>query len=89
MGSIDASTGEPVPIDKEYTEVIQSNVEVDKKFIEEDGLPTKIIYYCQDCKKQVTPQRIGKKFRFSCSECKGKKVSFGSEKSVSNFYQKK
>jgi len=48
---------------------------------------TKIIYYCKDCKKATNPVRVGKKFRFKCSECKGKDVPFGTEKSVMTFYK--
>lgn len=87
MGSIEPNTGEPIPTDKAYTEIIKSEVEVDKKFIDEDGLPTKIAYFCLNCKKQVQPKRINRKFKFSCSECKGKSVSFGSETAIQNYYK--
>ena len=79
--------GEPGPTDKDYVDIIQSDVEIDKKYIEETGIPTKIIYYCQDCKKIIKPKRIGKKFQFSCTECKGKNVAFGSETSIANYYK--
>lgn len=87
MASYEQSAGEPVPIDKDYTDVIRSDVEIDKKYAEDPGVPTKIVYFCQDCKKEVTPKRIGKKFKFSCTECKNKQVSFGTEKSIDNYYK--
>ena len=87
MPSTDEQAGEPTPTDKEYIDIIKSNVEIDKKFIEETGHPAKIIYFCQDCKKLIKPKRIGKKFQFSCADCKGANVSFGSEKSIANYYK--
>jgi hypothetical protein len=35
----------------------------------------------------VTPKRIGKKFKFSCSVCNGENVAFGSEQSIRNYYK--
>ena len=87
MSSTDEKVGEPKPINKDYTEIIRSDVEVDKKYTEETGLPAKIVYFCRDCKKVVKPKRIGKKFEFSCTECKGNNVSFGSEQSVQSYYK--
>lgn len=88
MSSItDRTVGEPQPIDKDYVDVIRSDVEIDKKFIDEPGIPTKIVYFCTDCKRQIKPKRVGKKFKFTCSECNGKSVSFGSEKSIESYYK--
>ncbi len=87
MASTDPSTGEPQAINKDYLEIIKSEVEINKKFINEEGIPTKINYYCRDCKKEIQPKKVNKKFKFSCSECKGKNVSFGSEKSIGNYYK--
>ena len=87
MASTDEQTGEPTPIDKEYVDIIRSDVDVDKKYLKNTGVPAKIIYFCRDCEKQVKPKRIGKKFQFSCDECKGKNVSFGSEQSIFNYYK--
>ena len=89
MASTDPTAGEPIKIDKEYVDIIKSNVEIDKKYLEDTGLPSKIIYFCRDCKKMTKPKRVGKKFQFSCTECKGKNVSFGSEKSIDNYYKLK
>ena len=88
MASTDPSVGEPVPTDKEYTEIIQSNVEgIDRKYLDDPGTPTKIVYFCQECKKQVKPKRIANKFKFNCTECKDIQVSFGSEKSIESYYK--
>ena len=88
MASTDEKIGEPIPTDKDYVDIIRSDVKIDKKFIEDTGIPAKIIYFCKDCKKNITPKRIGKKFKFSCSECKGSNVAFGSEESINNYYKK-
>jgi len=87
MGSTDEKAGEPKPINKEYVDIIRSDIEIEKKYTEETGVPAKIIYYCRDCDKIVTPKRIGKKFQFSCADCKGDNVSFGSEQSILNYYK--
>ena len=87
MPSTDDQPGEPVPTNKEYIDIIKSDVDIDKKYIEETGLPAKIIYFCQACKKLIKPKRIGKKFQFSCTDCKGSNVSFGSETSIANYYK--
>lgn len=69
-----------------YVEIIKSDLAVDKKYTDEMGLPAKILYYCRDCKKLVTPKRIGKKLSFRCGECDKDQVSFGTESSIRNFY---
>ncbi|MBU0577932.1 hypothetical protein KJ742_01100 [Patescibacteria group bacterium] len=86
MPSTDAPQGKPTPTDKEYVDIIKSDVEVDKEYIKDTGIPTKIVYYCRDCEKTITPKRIGKKLRFSCPECKRDGVAFGSEQSIINHY---
>ncbi|MBN2096639.1 hypothetical protein JW752_04585 [Candidatus Peregrinibacteria bacterium] len=87
MPTIDQQAGEPVPTDKKYVDIVRSDIEIDKKYVDETGLPTKILYYCLDCKRLVAPKRIGKKFQFSCTECKGKNVAFGSASSLANYYK--
>ena len=80
-------SGEPQSIDKEYVDIIRSDIDIDKKFLDDTGVPTKIIYYCRDCEKLVKPKRIGKKFKFSCAECKGDHVAFGSEVAIKKYYK--
>ena len=77
------------PVDKEYVDIIKSDVEIDKAFIESEGQPAKIVYYCRECKKQVSPKRIGKKLSFKCTECDKGPISFGTEESIKNFYNVK
>lgn len=73
------------PTDKNYIDIIQSDLTVEKKYVEETGQPAKIVYYCRDCKKIVTPKRVGKKLSFKCGEC-DKEVVFGTENSINNYY---
>ena len=77
------------PIDKEYTEIIKSEVETDKAYIKDEGQPAKIVYYCKDCKKAVAPKRLGKKLSFKCGECDKGPVAFGTEESINNYYKAK
>ena len=74
------------PTDKNYIDIIQSDLSVEKQYTQEMGVPTKIVYYCRDCKKIVTPKRVGKKLSFRCGECDKDQVAFGSETSIKNFY---
>lgn len=77
-----------ITADTNYVEIIKSEVEVDKTFIQEDGQPAKIVYYCKNCKSAVSPKRIGKKLTFKCATC-DKDVSFGTEESIKNYYNAK
>ncbi len=76
------------PTEKEYVEIIRSDITADPKYIEKEGEPTKIVYYCRECKGPTKPQRIGKKLSFKCAEC-GRNVSFGTEESIHNYYKVK
>lgn len=83
----DSGLAEKPPAEhRDYLEIIKSDVEIDKKFIEGTGNPAKIIYYCKDCAKIIAPNRIGKKLSFKCDDCKGENVAFGTEQSIYNFY---
>ncbi len=48
-----------------------------------------IRFYCKKCKEVIDPKRHGKKLQFTCPECKGKHVSYGCDKSVTDFYHLK
>jgi hypothetical protein len=87
MPSTEVRAGEPKPSQKDYVEIIKSDLQTDQKYIQETGVPAKIIYYCRDCEKIVSPSRIGKKFRFSCAVCKGENVAFGSDQSIRSYYK--
>ena len=76
------------PTDKEYVDIIRSEVQVDRQFVEGDGQPAKIVYYCKMSKSTVSPTRMGKKLSFKCSNCE-KEVSFGTEMSIHNYYNVK
>lgn len=77
------------PTDKEYVDIIRSESDIDKDYLTETGKPAKIVYYCRECKKPVTPKRIGKKLSFKCSECDTEAISFGTEGSIVNYYNVK
>jgi len=81
-----AETEAHCPTDKEYVDIIKSDSKIDKKYVEEPGQPAKIAYYCRECKKPVTPKRIGKKLSFKCGECDKEQVSFGTEDSITSYY---
>jgi hypothetical protein len=87
MSSTDTRSSEPKPVEKDYVEIIKSDVKVDKQYVSETGIAARIVYYCRDCKKLVRPERVGKKFKFKCTDCKGENVAFGSEQSIRNFYR--
>lgn len=87
MPSFEEKVGEPQATNKEYIEIILSELLVDRKFVDDPGLPAKIVYYCPECKKLIVPKRVGNKFRFSCSECKNDLIAFGTEQSISNYYR--
>lgn len=88
----ETSNAEPkmnCPTDKNYVDIIKSDLSVDKQFISETGVPAKILYYCRNCKKPVTPKRIGKKLSFKCEECGQEPVAFGTETSIKNYFDVK
>jgi hypothetical protein len=71
---------------REFVEIIKSSTTPEKKFVEETGVPAKIVYYCQDCEKLTVPKRIGKKLKFKCGVCDKENVSFGTEESIYSYY---
>lgn len=74
------------PTEREYIDIIRSESEVDPSFLTETGQPAKIVYYCRECKKTVAPKRIGKKLSFRCSECNREGIAFGTENSITSYY---
>ena len=46
-----------------------------------------IVFFCNDCEQVVEAEKHKDKVRFTCPECKGKNISFGTQKSVSNFFR--
>ncbi|MFH0820353.1 MAG: hypothetical protein V1908_01120 [Candidatus Peregrinibacteria bacterium] len=86
MPSFEQKVGEPQPVNKDYTEIIYSELLIDRKYVDSTGVPAKIVYYCPQCKKLITPKRVGQKFRFSCAECKTD-AAFGTETSIASYYR--
>ena len=43
-----------------------------------------VVYYCKSCKEVVETEM--KKNTIHCSKCKKKSLSYGTERSVNNFY---
>ena|SRR3989338_8332324 len=87
MPSFEEKIGEPRPTDKAYIDIIRSELKTDPQYIQDPGMPAKIVYFCPQCKKLIAPKRIGKKFRFSCAECHCNEVAFGTEESITKFYR--
>jgi ribosomal protein L37AE/L43A len=73
------------PEDIDYVELVRFDADAERKFIEDNGEPAQITYYCRECEKIIRPKRIGKKFRFSCPDCKND-AAFGSKKSIANYF---
>ena len=46
-----------------------------------------VAFYCSDCKKLVKGERQGKTLKFVCGECGGKRVSYGTENSLKNYFK--
>ena len=77
----------PLKKDMDFLKAVELSENASSEYVENTGQPAKIVYFCQDCEKIITPKRVGKRFRFSCSECKGTNVAFGSEQSIMNYYR--
>jgi hypothetical protein len=86
MDSADVKENQPQASHREFIDIIKSETDAEKKYIQETGVPAKIIYYCQDCEKMVIPKRIGKKLKFKCDVCGNENVAFGTEKSIYSYY---
>ena len=48
-----------------------------------------IVFFCHDCHKFVETDRPdGKKMKFICKTCHGKKISYGTEESLREHYKR-
>lgn len=47
--------------------------------------PPFLVFYCKECEKLVDAKQIGHKHNYRCPVCDAL-VSFGTEKSIKNFY---
>lgn len=46
-----------------------------------------IVFYCKECQKLIdNPVRKGKKYEYSCPECKKDRVSFGTRDAICDFF---
>lgn len=45
-----------------------------------------IMFYCKDCNKIVSVEKIGTKYVYKCKECGAKNVAFGTEASIKKFF---
>jgi hypothetical protein len=72
----------PAEIDLTIAHTIQPNA-----VSEEEWPDQKIIFFCHDCEKVVDVTKSKKKIKFICKECGNQNTSFGTEKSVMNFFR--
>ncbi len=75
------------------SEVLESDVDLSLAYnvcpniIPEDQWEDQqVVFFCHDCGKLVKAEKKTKGMSFFCSECSGKKISFGTEKSVQHFF---
>lgn len=48
-----------------------------------------ILFFCRNCSQLVDVTRIQKKYLYKCKNCGSEDVTFGSAKSVKNFFHLK
>lgn len=46
-----------------------------------------VVFFCQDCEKIVRADKEKDSIRFTCTECGGRNISFGTQRSVSNYFR--
>ncbi len=58
---------------------------------EQENKPTSnIVFFCRDCQKVVAkPEKVGAKYIYKCSVCKGDDVAFGTKKSICDYFHLK
>jgi len=57
-----------------------------KPGIKTTGLPEGIIFFCKDCNKIVSVNRVGRRYVYTCADCGTKNVAFGTEQSIHSFF---
>jgi len=57
-----------------------------KEVAEEEWEDQKVGFFCHDCHKLVEGQKAKKGLKFHCKACSGKKISFGTMRSLKNFF---
>jgi hypothetical protein len=53
---------------------------------EDEWEEQEIAFFCHDCGKRVSAKKNPKKVKFSCQECGGGNISFGTAKSIEGFF---
>ena len=54
--------------------------------IKATGLPDDVVFYCKDCDKVTSVNRVGRRYVYTCTTCGTKNVAFGTEKSIYSFF---
>ncbi len=89
--SDDINPGEPQKVDKDYIEIIESNVDdKDPKIFSDQGVSADLYYYSPEHKKIVWQvKRQGKKLKFTSAEedSKGSALVWGTQRSLQSFYK--
>ena len=59
---------------------------------EEGGENDAIVFYCGDCEKEVSVERLPaqrrQKVKFKCKECEGTHVFFGTKRGITDYFQR-
>lgn len=58
-----------------------------KMLSKEECEDTEVGFFCHDCNKIVSAKKDQKKVRFTCTECGGKRISFGTKRSLTNHFR--
>jgi len=53
---------------------------------EEEWEDQPIVYFCHDCGKRVATKKEANRIKFTCQECGGGRISFGTERSVEGYF---
>jgi Zn finger protein HypA/HybF involved in hydrogenase expression len=77
-----SSDGQESTIDLSFAYEIRSNI-----VPEDEWKNQKIVFFCRDCDECVDAKKNKKSMTFTCNKCNGKRIAFGTEKSVQNFFR--
>ena len=58
----------------------------DKSIPEDEFESTPVGFFCRDCRKLVETKKSEKGLRFTCSECGGKNIAFGTTRALTNHF---
>jgi DNA-directed RNA polymerase subunit RPC12/RpoP len=77
------STAEPISSDADLSIAYQLKFDPPS---EADWDNQSVVFYCQDCEKLVRADKDQNALRFTCTECGGRSISFGTQRSLTNFF---